>query len=80
MRFASAERYRNVEEVRNAYPGTTRIVEVEGGWIVFAPEAAFERARRQRQARAQGSGFGSADADLHRHRCRGQRGPMRLSG
>jgi hypothetical protein len=50
-RFASAERYRNVEEVRNAYPGATRIVEVEGGWIVVATEVEFEVWRRQRLSR-----------------------------
>jgi hypothetical protein len=47
-RFASTEQYRSIEEVRDAYPGAASIVEVEGGWIVFATEADFEVWRRQR--------------------------------
>ncbi len=49
-RFASAERYSSIEEVRAAYPGAVKILEVEGGWIVFATEAQFEAWRRHRQA------------------------------
>ncbi len=49
-RFASAERYGSIEDVRDAYPGAVEILEVEGGWLVFAAEAQFEAWRRQRQA------------------------------
>ena len=49
-RFASAERYRSIEEVRVAFPGAVEILEVEGGWMVFATEDAFEKCRRQSKA------------------------------
>ena len=47
-RFASAERYGNVDEVRAAYPGAAKIIEVEGGWMVFSTEDAFQVWSRQR--------------------------------
>jgi hypothetical protein len=46
-RFASAEQYGSIEDVRDAYPGAVEILEVEGGWIVFVTEAQFESWRRQ---------------------------------
>ncbi len=49
-RFASAVQYPDINAVRAAYPGAAEILEVEGGWIVFATEAQFEAWRRQRQA------------------------------
>ena len=46
-RFASNEDYRDIADVRAAYPGA-KILVVEGGWMVFATEDAFETWRRQR--------------------------------
>ncbi len=49
-RFASAERFNDITQVRAAYREAVAILEVEGGWMVFATEDAFERCRRQRKA------------------------------
>ncbi|WP_300971402.1 hypothetical protein [Thiocapsa sp.] len=40
-RFASAERFNDITEVRAAYPGAVKILEVEGGWMVFVTEDVF---------------------------------------
>ena len=49
-RFASAERFNDIAQVRSAYPEAVAILEVEGGWMVFATEDAFEKCRRQSKA------------------------------
>lgn len=49
-RFASAERFNDITQVREAYREAVAILEVEGGCMVFATEDAFERCRRQRKA------------------------------
>ena len=34
-KFASKTDYTNLKSVRDAYPGATKIVRVDGGWLVF---------------------------------------------
>jgi hypothetical protein len=46
-RFASAADYATIAEVWAAYPGAVEIIEVDGGWIVFATKAAFEAWQRR---------------------------------
>jgi hypothetical protein len=47
-RFASAEHYADIAQIRDAYPGATEIMEIEGGWLVFATEDDFATWSRQR--------------------------------
>lgn len=47
-RSASNADYADITEVSAAYPEAVKILVVEGGWIVFATEGAFERWRRRR--------------------------------
>ena len=40
--FCTENDYNTVDDVRATYPGAARIVDVEGGWLVFASIADFE--------------------------------------
>lgn len=50
-RFASAEQFANIKAVNAAYPGATRIVFVDCGWVVFLTAEAIDALGRDRDGR-----------------------------